>query len=346
MKMLKYILATLFGAATLTMFFLPTEWTNDIWFNVARVAVMLTFLGLLFSYKINHKLSDSVKKAPRSAKVLMVAIPLMVLIFVLIQTFWPELAVWLVRCDNAERCGIHFRHAIFVKMALQLAAAVFFVIIAYRSIKKRQVLPTILACLVVLVLLLMAGEEISWGQRVLHWSTPEFFLDNNSQRETNFHNLATQWFQNALYFGGWLLLVALPLWRNNIKKWLGKFKRLAWLGEWLPPTYFLIIFAAAFGLGDPILTTDTGLRFGSILFSVLATAAILIYVIVPARGILAERICLALGVFMVALFFNLFVTEVWQLNSGVPTEYLELFINIGILYWAIDLKTRLAANKK
>jgi hypothetical protein len=226
-------------------------------------------------------------------------------------------------------------------MIFQLVAAGFLAVLAYNFIKKKQVLPSILACFAVLLLIVMAGEEISWGQRIFGWATPEFFRENNIQGETNFHNMDTQLFQNILYFGGWLLLVALPFFGESIKKFFGRFKSLKFLGEWLPPTYFLLIFAAAFGFGDPIITTDTGWRYGSILFSILATAAILIYLIIPARGFLAERICLTLGVFMVVLFFNLFVSETWLHNSGVPTEYLELFINFGIMYWAINLKSRL-----
>lgn len=34
-------------------------------------------------------------------------------------------------------------------------------------------------------------EEISWGQRILNLSTPEFFEKHNIQKETNFHNLLT-----------------------------------------------------------------------------------------------------------------------------------------------------------
>lgn len=33
------------------------------------------------------------------------------------------------------------------------------------------------------------GEEISWGQRIFGWSTPESFGDINAQKETNIHNL-------------------------------------------------------------------------------------------------------------------------------------------------------------
>ena len=34
-----------------------------------------------------------------------------------------------------------------------------------------------------------AGEEVSWGQRVFGWETPENFKEANEQGETNLHNL-------------------------------------------------------------------------------------------------------------------------------------------------------------
>lgn len=40
-----------------------------------------------------------------------------------------------------------------------------------------------------LVFLFGAGEEISWGQRILGVESNEFFLENNAQKETNLHNL-------------------------------------------------------------------------------------------------------------------------------------------------------------
>lgn len=39
------------------------------------------------------------------------------------------------------------------------------------------------------VFLFGAGEEISWGQRIFGIETPEWFAENNKQRETNLHNL-------------------------------------------------------------------------------------------------------------------------------------------------------------
>lgn len=46
-------------------------------------------------------------------------------------------------------------------------------------------------------------EEISWGQRIFGWSTPELLTQTNLQQETNLHNLITE----AFYIG----YLALPL---------------------------------------------------------------------------------------------------------------------------------------
>ena len=40
-----------------------------------------------------------------------------------------------------------------------------------------------------LFLFFAAGEEISWGQRILGLKTPEYFEEHNAQHETNLHNL-------------------------------------------------------------------------------------------------------------------------------------------------------------
>ena len=38
-----------------------------------------------------------------------------------------------------------------------------------------------------------AGEEISWGQSLFHWQTPEILKEVNDQDETNLHNISS-WF--------------------------------------------------------------------------------------------------------------------------------------------------------
>lgn len=36
-----------------------------------------------------------------------------------------------------------------------------------------------------------AGEELSWGQQLWHWTTPEYWQGVNDQRETNLHNVSS-----------------------------------------------------------------------------------------------------------------------------------------------------------
>ena len=78
-----------------------------------------------------------------------------------------------------------------------------------------------------------AMEEISWGQRVLGIESPEWFIRNNKQGETNLHNLIVYGVSvNKLVFGKILsiligmYLLAVPLldrinesFRNFINRW-------------------------------------------------------------------------------------------------------------------------------
>lgn len=47
--------------------------------------------------------------------------------------------------------------------------------------------------LVTLACFYFAGEELSWGQHLVGWTTPEAFMTLNDQGETNIHNISS-WF--------------------------------------------------------------------------------------------------------------------------------------------------------
>jgi len=91
------------------------------------------------------------------------------------------------------------------------------------------------SCLVLFAGLLVfgAGEEISWGQRMLGIETPEYFQANNAQNETNLHNLVIAGVGvNKLVFGKLLALgvlcylIPLPiLYRRSVgfAKWVDRF---------------------------------------------------------------------------------------------------------------------------
>jgi hypothetical protein len=60
---------------------------------------------------------------------------------------------------------------------------------AFRVGSSRGVMFLVTAAALGLMLFLAAGEEISWGQRLLGIESPDYFKQNNTQQETNFHNL-------------------------------------------------------------------------------------------------------------------------------------------------------------
>src|SRR5687768_3718807 len=60
------------------------------------------------------------------------------------------------------------------------------VIMLRRALRERRVFDGLVA----LFLLFVAGEEMSWGQRVLGLTPPAVFLEHNTQQELNVHNFA------------------------------------------------------------------------------------------------------------------------------------------------------------
>lgn len=101
-----------------------------------------------------------------------------------------------------------------------------------------------------LVLFFGAGEEISWGQRILNIESPEYFKEKNLQGETNLHNLVlggvkiNMWIFTFLLTAvlGFYLLVIPLLYRK--KKWMQNFVR--YWGVPLPKTYQIVAFVFLF----------------------------------------------------------------------------------------------------
>jgi len=71
-------------------------------------------------------------------------------------------------------------------------------IIKYRKKLNNFTLFLMLICVVVFTFL--AGEEISWGQRIFGFSTAGYMAENNLQNETTVHNLNfIQWMVEIAY---------------------------------------------------------------------------------------------------------------------------------------------------
>lgn len=71
--------------------------------------------------------------------------------------------------------------------------------------RKKNLFVAIIYILVGMFLVFMAGEEISWGQRILEFQTPDSIAVENLQKETTIHNLYI--FQNT----NWLFYLVITL---------------------------------------------------------------------------------------------------------------------------------------
>lgn len=122
--------------------------------------------------------------------------------------------------------------------------------------KRRSPLFLLASALLGLALFFAAGEEISWGQRILGVQSPEYFKENNLQGETNFHNLVlgdfkvNKWIFSIflIAFLGIYILVIPFLYRT--KKWMQNFVN--YCGVPLPKSIHIIAFIFLFLLSQYI----------------------------------------------------------------------------------------------
>lgn len=344
-KIILCSIASSFGAATLVSFLIPNDYFESFIspLNLFRIGIMIVFVTTLLLYiksypKNNIPINDD-KRQKRIGR-LAIILPALAILVSLINLFFPEFGHFLVK--GTVGSPHIYRPGIYLKLIFDLISCGVFVYLAVRFLKTKNLFPFLAVAFLALILFWMAMEEISWGQRIFGWETSDYFLENNMQGETNLHNLNTQLFQNALYFGGFLLLIVLPFFRDNITKLLNRAKKLRWISQFLPSAWMIAAFAATIGFTDPY-ESGAGWRWGSILFSFIATATILAvyaYRLHKNNDGWFKQVAFTLFAFLVTLSVSLASPALWNLDSGAPTEYIELFIAFGILCWAIDLKNR------
>src|SRR3990172_6826054 len=138
-----------------------------------------------------------------------------------------------VRVMEGERGAVDLATPLVCLIAIAFGIAV---------IKNRAALPagwlTAWIALVCLASLYFAGEELSWGQQVFQWQTPETWKEINDQQETNLHNISS-WLdqkprlllQVGILFGGVLYPLLIGLQRTpNTRDW----------GYWFFPTFVVV----------------------------------------------------------------------------------------------------------
>jgi hypothetical protein len=129
-----------------------------------------------------------------------------------------------------------------VEFLFLLAGLVIALMTLARMSIKKNIWLALWVLIAALCCLYVGGEEISWGQQLLHWSTPEQWAAINDQNETNLHNTSS-WLDQKPRL---ILLIGVVI-GGIIIPWLRKLK------SGLVPEKFAIIYPPiTFGVVDMI----------------------------------------------------------------------------------------------
>ena len=205
------------------------------------------------------------------------------------------------------------------------------VLLAFEAVRRRRDAVGLLCALLLCLALFVIGmEEISWGQRLFGFATPERLAEVNWQAEFNFHNVQTDLSETAYYFGAGVFLILLPLLRDLVPvsaashRWLDLAPRrsvalvsapLAWFnyGHWdLLPVQLATCLAFFALLAWALAAAARGDRIEGLVF--LLTASVL------ACG---QALFLAFGATLV--------------DIPDATEYKEFFIGLGFAWYAASV---------
>ena len=223
------------------------------------------------------------------------------------------------------------------ELALLLACGIFAVHFV-NGLRRRGSWPQRLDQLVMLglaaVLFVVAMEEISWGQRLFHFGTPERLSELNWQHEFNLHNIQTDLSETVYYVGAALFLIFVPL----VAATLGDWGPLEFLRRFAPGRSTAVAAApiSIFNYGHwnlvPIQVTSILTPLVLLAFARMAAwdgqarDALLLRVVAVAV-VVGQVLFLALGPHMLQVYD--------------ATEYKEMFIALGFGWYAVDWALRM-----
>ena len=180
-----------------------------------------------------------------------------------------------------------------------------------------------------LVAFLGAMEEISWGQKIFHFQSSEYFIEHNYQKETNLHNfIPAELFSSIIYSSIYALFVFIPLIMAMLSPYIGVFKKIE---PWMPtPNLSLIVlYASSF---QAFFYDDFGAWFD---MGTLIAGMVLFGIVGLMRGADIKTwghyafVWLTIGLFMMSYkvfgFFNM------------QYEIRELFTGLAIFYYYVYL---------
>lgn len=203
-----------------------------------------------------------------------------------------------------------------------LAALAAAVIVA--SVAPREPLVVRVPMFVVAVaFFVMAGEELSWLQRILGYGSPAAF-DASSQGETNLHNLATDRFQSAYYLGASVSLVLLP----HLARWAPR--TLGPLHGLVPGRTALVL--AILSVPFTYARTGNGVHHLTVW---IALAVLLLWDEAPRRAWTVGLIAVVVTAQALVVVAGPDLVRDWS-----AAEYREMFTGLALATWAAELLVR------
>lgn len=221
---------------------------------------------------------------------------------------------------------------------LMLASVTMLTLAYYYMRSKATLFKPLAALFIASVFFIMCMEEISWGQRIIGVDSPEFFVSNNMQNETNLHNLHTNFFQALLYLGAFTLLTLLPVFRSKASHLLKKL-RLSSLSVFLPSAWLFVPFAMISGL---TYINDLPQNIVATVLSAITVGLLGLLVVRMAKESTPSRLhlpVLASLLISTATFIsiNTFDFDTSVATSGMFSEYKEFFIALGTFCYAASV---------
>ena len=123
--------------------------------------------------------SEDWKIAPGQAR-LLILIPFIIAVVAAAALPFKDFYLWLVNEDSLIE---------WLQFACLLAASIFLPLITVYLVRAKRWGLAVLYGVVTLGVWFLTGEEISWGQRIFGWATPESLNEVNRQGETTVHNI-------------------------------------------------------------------------------------------------------------------------------------------------------------
>lgn len=252
------------------------------------------------------------------------AVTVLAALAVAILVWDPVLFGWFAREDNILE---------WLSALLVLIGAVFFAAACARQLKQplgglgtiffRLLIPAGFAGLYFLI----GMEEISWGQRILGFETPDGLAAQNWQGEFNLHNIHTDISELAYYLGTGLFFIIFPLAEPSVRHW----KPVRYFAHFIPNRTVAAISAPMVFLSYGhwnLVPVQMLCMIGFLAMLTFAACASRQGWIGEARLFLALAVLIAVGQFLI-LIMGPQMTDIPD-----PTEFRELFISIGLFGFA------------